>query len=66
MNEKIIIEKTLEGLRMTAIEKICVAGIEDAQEDLKRLRGVYEDLVMFWGLDEKLINEFDKKIGILG
>jgi hypothetical protein len=42
-----------------------VFGEEDAKEDLKRLREVYEDLVLFWGLDEELIDEFDEQIGIL-
>ena len=65
MKTENLIRETLQGLLATAIEKVCVAGEEDAQEDLKRLREVYEDLVLFWGLDEDLIDEFDEKIGIL-
>ena len=60
-----LIRETLKGLLAIAIEKVCVAGEEDAQDDLKRLREVYEDLILFWGLDEDLINEFDEKLGIL-
>lgn len=65
MKTEYLIKETLKGLLATAVEKICVLGEEDAKEDLKKLREVYEDLVLFWGLDEELINEFDEKIGIL-
>jgi hypothetical protein len=65
MDTENLIKQTLKGLLATGIEKVCVAGEEDAQEDLKKLRAVYEDLVFFWGLDEELINDFDEKIGIL-
>ena len=65
MKTENLIRETLQGLLATAIEKVCVLGEEDAQEDLKRLREVYEDLVLFWGLDEDLIDEFDEKVGML-
>lgn len=60
-----LIKETLKGLLATGIEKVCVLGIEDAQSDLKKLKEVYEDLVLFWGLDEDLIDDFDEKVGIL-
>ena len=65
MNNENLILETLKGLLATAIEKVCVLGVEDAQDDLKRLREIYEDLVLFWGLDEDLIDVFDEKIGLL-
>lgn len=65
MKNENLIRETLKGLLATAIEKACVLGAEDAQDDLKRLREVYEDLVLFWDLDEELIDEFDVKIGLL-
>ena len=65
MKTEYLIKETLKGILATAVEKICVLGEEDANEDLKKLREVYEDLVLFWGLDEELIDEFDEKIGIL-
>lgn len=65
MNIENLIRETLKGLLATGIEKISVLGVEDAQDDLEKLREVYEDLVLFWGLDEELIDEFDEKIGIL-
>jgi len=64
MQTENLIQKTLRGLLATAIEKVCVLGEEYAQEDLKKLREVYEELVLFWGLDENLIDEFDEKVGI--
>ena len=64
MKTEYLIKETLKGLIATADEKICVRGAEDAKDDLKRLREVYEDLVLFWGLDEELIDEFDEKVGI--
>lgn len=65
MKTEYLIKETLKGLIATANEKVFVLGAEDAKEDLKRLREVYEDLILFWGLDEELIDEFDEKIGIL-
>ncbi|MEA4987911.1 MAG: hypothetical protein VB095_07610 [Anaerovorax sp.] len=65
MDTENLIRETLKGLIATAIEKVCVLGKEDAQMDLKRLMEVYEDLVLFWGMEEDLIDEFDEKIGIL-
>ena len=65
MKTEYLIKETLKGLLTTAVEKICVLGEEDAKKDLKKLREVYEDLVLFWGLDEEMIGEFDEKIVIL-
>ena len=65
MKTEYLIKETLKGLIATAKEKVFVLGEEDAKEELKKLREVYEDLVLFWGLDEELIDEFDEKIGIL-
>ena len=65
MQTENLIRETLRGLLATAIEKVCVLGEEYAQEDLKKLREVYEELILFWGLDENLIDEFDEKVGIL-
>jgi len=65
MTTENLIRETLKGLLATAVEKVCVLGEEDAQEDLKKLREVYEDLILFWGLDEGLINDFDENIEIL-
>ena len=65
MKTEYLIKETLKGLLATAKEKVCVLGEEDSKEELKKLREVYEDLVLFWGLDEELIDEFDEKIGIL-
>lgn len=55
MKTEYLIKETLKGLIVTAKEKTCVIGEEDAKEDLKKLREVYEEL----------IDEFDEKIGIL-
>lgn len=60
MRTEYIIERTLQGLLITAREKVSVLGEADAEEDVKRLREVYEDLVLFWGLDEDKIEAFDK------
>ena len=63
--EKLMIRRTLEGLIMTAKEKVCVLGLEDAQEDLKAIEKVYMDLVDFWDLDNEYINSWNEKISIL-
>ncbi len=65
MNTDNLIREALKGLLATAIEKVCVLGEDDAQDDLKQIRDMYVELVRFWDLDEDLIGEFDEKIGLL-
>ena len=60
-----LMDKTLKGLLATAKEKICVLGVEDAKEDLKKLRDMTEELTRFWNLDGKYLEEFDERIPIL-
>jgi hypothetical protein len=52
---------TLRGLTFTALEKKCVLG-EDAKEDIARIRAMVEDLVYFWDLDERYLEQFDMDI----
>lgn len=59
--EQELLAKTVEGLTCTAVEKICVLGNIDAQADIHKLREVVEDLIAFWNLDERLLDEFDKQ-----
>ncbi len=63
-NEKLIMA-TLKGLVATAIEKICVLGLDGAKEELDPLRDIYIELVEFWNLDDDLLDEFDLKIGLV-
>lgn len=65
MRAEDLIRETLRGLLMTAIEKVCVLGEKDAQEDIKQIRDMYAELVRFWMLDEDLMDKFDEKIGLL-
>jgi hypothetical protein len=65
MQTENLIRETLRGLLATAIEKVCVLGEEDAEDDIKQIRDISEELVRFWDLDEKLVDEFDKLIGLL-
>ncbi|WP_156778789.1 hypothetical protein [Clostridium formicaceticum] len=44
----------MEGLIATAVEKIYVLGWEDAQEDVKRIIDMVNDLELFWDEDGKL------------
>ena len=44
----------MEGLRATAVEKICVLGWEDAKEDVEKIIDMIEDLEMFWDSDGRL------------
>jgi len=57
-----LILKTLDGLTTTAIEKICVLGEKDAKPYVQQIKEVYEDLILFWGLDDTLLVKFDEKI----
>lgn len=53
----------IKALADTAIEKICVMGVDDATGDILKLRDVVHDLVDFWGLDEQLKDDFDGRVG---
>ena len=65
METENLIKETLQGLLMTASEKVCVLGAQDAREDVKQIRDMYVELVRFWALDEDLIDKFDEKIRLL-
>lgn len=60
MNRKLL-ETTLKGLLFTAKEKQCVLG-EEAKEDIKLIKDIYEEIIRFWGLDEELTDEFEREI----
>lgn len=47
-------ETMLDGLIATAIEKICVLGKEDAQDDVSKITEIIEDLEDFWNSDGEL------------
>lgn len=47
-------ETMLDGLIVTAIEKICVLGKEDSQDDVSKITEMIEDLEAFWNSDGKL------------
>jgi len=62
---QVLIRQTLKGLLATAQEKINVLGEQDAQEDIRQIRSMYEEIVRFWFNDnENLINLFDEKIAL--
>lgn len=61
MNEKILLD-TLKGLEMTSIEKIKRLGVEDAQDDLERIKDMIDEIVCFWELPESLMDEYDDRI----
>lgn len=52
---------TIRGLTFTALEKKYVLG-EDAKEDIAKIRAMVKDLVYFWDLDERCIEQFDMDI----
>ncbi|AOY76492.1 hypothetical protein [Clostridium formicaceticum] len=55
---------SLEGLKQTAMKKIKDLGKETAQDDLERIKDMFEELVFFWSLDESLIDEYDEMIRV--
>ena len=50
---RITYQKMMQGLMDTAEEKVCVAGFEDAQDDLDKIGDMIEDLEMFWNSSQK-------------
>ncbi len=59
-----LIRITLKGLTSTAIEKTCVLGKEEAAGDIAKIREIVVELVQFWDLDERYIDQFDMDIDI--
>ena len=53
---------TARGLLQTAVEKILVLMQDDSKADVERLREVLEDMLGFWGFDDKLLIDFDSTI----
>ena len=47
-------ETMLDGLITTAIEKTCVLGKEDAQDDVSKITEIIEDIEAFWNSDGEL------------
>ncbi len=45
------LEIMLEGLIATAIEKICVLGKEDAEDDVSNITEMIKELEAFWNPD---------------
>ena len=60
-NEKGLMERTIDGLTKTAIEKACVMG-SDAKPHIDKLREIVIDMVNFWDLDEHYIDQFDMDV----
>lgn len=47
-------ETMLDGLIATAIEKICVLGKDDAQDDVSKITEMIEALEDFWNSDGEI------------
>ena len=47
-------ETMLDGLIATTIEKTCVLGKEDSQDDVSKITEMIEDLEDFWNSDGEL------------
>ena len=56
-----MIKATIDGLTATAVEKACVLGVE-ATEDINELRKTVAELIRFWSLDERYLEEFDQAV----
>ena len=54
-----LIVQTIYGLTDTAVEKLCVLGNEDGFEEIRKIREMVKELVYFWELDERYIDQFD-------
>lgn len=63
--KEFLIKTTLQGLIFTAKEKVCVLG-EEAEDDINQIREMYKELVRFWDLDERYIDEFDREVESMG
>ena len=59
-----MLETAIDALVFTAIEKICVLGLEGARSDLKQLYDVAMDLISFWDLGNSSDLEERIKAGI--
>lgn len=59
--EDVMIKATIDGLTATAVEKACVLGVE-ATEDIGELRKTAAELIRFWSLDERWLEQFDMEV----
>lgn len=68
--QEIVYNLMMEGLVKTAVEKICVLGREDAEEDIAAITKMVYDLECFWNMEgdlsdidwsEKLATAINKK-----
>ena len=59
--EEQMIKATIDGLTATAVEKACVLGVE-ATEDINELRKTVAELIRFWSLDERWLEQFDMEV----
>ena len=51
---KLQLKIMIEGLISTAVEKICVLGWEDAQENVQKITDMVGALELFWDSDGEL------------
>ena len=52
--QRITYNLMMEGLVSTAVEKICVLGREEAEEDLAAITKMVYDLECFWNMEGDL------------
>lgn len=64
--DKIIIEHTMEGLIITAFEKVLVLGVDEATDSVFEIRDMIEDLQMFWDLEENWVLKLEDTLSQVG
>jgi hypothetical protein len=62
MNRNEILKQTLLGLELTAKRKVELLGTKKAQDDLERIKDMFDEIVCFWEFNEELIDDYDENI----
>ena len=65
-NQKDKINKTIDGLIDTAVEKVLSLGVEGAVDDIIKIKMLIEDLICFWGIEKDWEIEIEDRLAEVG
>jgi len=69
MNERAvraIIKNAIKGLVITAKEMACQTSLEDAQDEINRMKDMAVELADFWNIDDDVEQMFADELGRIG
>lgn len=64
--ERAIIRNAIKGLVITAKEMACQTSMEDAQDEINRMKDMAVELADFWNIDDDVEQMFADELGRIG